>query len=389
MSTVDSVLSGSKLEHRPYQKNIISKGFDCFAGQYTNGAGVLQPANRSVLIESPTGSGKTPMGLSLARCMQVHHKDVDVYWVAMRRELLAQSISQNNQHGIGLDFKTLSMFENDVPERQSGRKVMLVIDEAQHDSTSTMAKIHEKLQPDWILGLSATPFRTDRVKLCFERTIKDAGIHQLIQQKYLSQYDHYTIPSWDVNSLADLYAADPVRWGKSVFFFLNNADVFAMKQALADRGVDAEAITGFSDRETQLARFSSGEVKVVVNCMVLTEGFDCPDLQTVFCRPSRRGPTIQMAGRVFRKHPDIVVKQVVQCTRTKHAMPRTATPRIQFVWNSGEWRSLKSNPKADLMAGNAMRAIADSAFETNEYFTKRAGKSEKLNFGRRARGRSR
>ena len=51
--------------------------------------------------------------------------------------------------------------------------------------------------------------------------------------------------------------------------------------------------------------------------MVLTEGFDDPTLQTVWVRPSGRGPTIQMAGRVLRKCGDMV-KQIVQCRETRH-----------------------------------------------------------------------
>ena len=43
------------------------------------------------------------------------------------------------------------------------------------------------------VGLSATPFRADKVKLCFDSVIKDAGIHGLIQDGYLAQYHHYTL----------------------------------------------------------------------------------------------------------------------------------------------------------------------------------------------------
>ena len=58
--------------------------------------------------------------------------------------------------------------------------------------------------------------------------------------------------------------------------------------------------------------------------MVLTEGFDDPSLRTVWVRPSGKGPTIQMAGRVLRKFGD-TVKQVVQCRQTRHPFVKTAT----------------------------------------------------------------
>jgi superfamily II DNA or RNA helicase len=63
---------------------------------------------------------------------------------------------------------------------------------------------------------------------------------------------------------------------------------------------------------------------VLANCMVLTEGFDEPTLQTVWVRRSGRGPTIQMAGRALRKCPGMAAKQIVQCNRP--AIPSSRRP---------------------------------------------------------------
>jgi superfamily II DNA or RNA helicase len=221
-----------------------------------------------------------------------------------------------------------------------------------------MAHLHNVIQPKWILGLTATPFRTDRVKLCFDKVVKDAGIHQLIQDEYLSRYDHYTIPKWDVPQLADFYCAEPERWGKSIFFFHTLGECFALNQLLQSRGIISDVITGSSDRDAQLAAFRNGEIQVLVNCMVLTEGFDDPSLQTVWIRPSAKGPTIQMAGRALRKYESIPAKQIVQCNQTPHPFPKTAMCRQQYLWQSGEWRSLKINPKLNLCNANVRRAIA-------------------------------
>jgi superfamily II DNA or RNA helicase len=92
--------------------------------------------------------------------------------------------------------------------------------------------------------------------------------------------------------------------------------------------------------------------------MVLTEGFDDPSLQTVWIRPSAKGPTIQMAGRALRKFDGIPVKQIVQCQQTPHPFPKTAMCRQQYLWQSNEWRSLKVNPLLNLCNANVRRAIA-------------------------------
>ena len=56
------------------------------------------------------------------------------------------------------------MFDRDPPTGLD----LLVVDEAQHDAAQSMAVLHQRIRPRFILGLSATPFRADRVKLCFD-----------------------------------------------------------------------------------------------------------------------------------------------------------------------------------------------------------------------------
>ncbi len=127
----------------------------------------------------------------------------------------------------------------------------------------------------------------------------------------------------------------------------------------------AELVTAQSHRERQIADFSAGRVGVIINMMVLSEGFDCPSLQTVFCRPSGRLCTVQMGGRAFRKHPELAFKQIVQCAQTRHPFPRTATPVEQYLWSEadGGWRSLKVNRQIDAMTARMQSLIAVSRSE--------------------------
>ena len=112
---------------------------------------------------------------------------------------------------------------------------------------------------------------------------------------------------------------------------------------------------------------------VLVNCFVLAEGFDCPSLQTVFCRPSEKGITVQMCGRVLRKHPDTPIKNIVQCQKTRWPFVRTAGAELQYVWENDEWRSLQVNPRIQQVALKTMRAIAQSKVELPEWLRKRTG----------------
>jgi superfamily II DNA or RNA helicase len=242
-----------------------------------------------------------------------------------------------------------------------------------------MTHLHNVIQPKWILGLTATPFRTDSVRLCFNRIVQDAGIHRLIQDGYLSQYEHYTVPTWDVFQLADHYCADPDRWGKSIFFFHTLDECFALNTLLQARGIRSDVVTGASDRVAQLTAFRRGDLQVVINCMVLTEGFDEPTLQTVWVRPSARGPTMQMAGRALRKCDGISAKRIVQCKQTPHPFPKTAMCRQQYLWQSGEWRTLSINPKLNLCTANVLRALVQTDVDLPKFVKRDDGRRRRRN----------
>jgi hypothetical protein len=117
-------------------------------------------------------------------------------------------------------------------------------------------------------------------------------------------------------------------------------------------------VTGSSDRDAQLDAFRGGRLDVLINCLVLGEGFDCPELKTVFCRPSCRGLTVQMCGRVLRKHPAHPFKQIVQCKKTRWPFTRTAAAAVQFVEADDGWRSLQVNPRLNALNCAMLHALA-------------------------------
>jgi superfamily II DNA or RNA helicase len=354
----DALIAGTAVQPRPYQARIVRKAADLFARQNL----------RSVLIDSPTGSGKTIMALLIAKALQ-DEMGVRVGWVAMRRYLLDQAEEENQRHRIGVEASYVSMFDRDPPTGLD----LLVVDEAQHDAAQSMAVLHQRIRPRFILGLSATPFRADRIKLCFDVVLKDAGIAALIQDGYLSPYHHYTLPKYDPLTTAAFYLREPKRWGRSLFYFRTVAECDRVAGALREGGVRAEVVTGSSDRDRQLAQFAAGEIDVLCNCMVLSEGFNCPQLRTVFCRPSCKSVTIQMAGRVLRRHPDFAAKQIVQCNQTRWPFARTAAPAIQYVWAGDEWRSLEVNPRITQVNLRTLQALAKSDAQLPEYVLRRAG----------------
>lgn len=82
----------------------------------------------------------------------------------------------------------------------------------------------------------------------------------------------------------------------------------AFANALNDKGIPTAAIWGTmpdEDRRVIIKRFIASEIKVLANCMILTEGFDVPDASVcVIARPTKSASLyVQMVGRVLRPFP--------------------------------------------------------------------------------------
>lgn len=358
---LDKLIFSTNLEPRPYQLRLISKAVQ----SYKEGV-------RSLMIESPTGSGKTACALLIAKAMQLQHPDLEIGWVSMRRNLLGQAQTENESKSINLRFHTISMFSSDLPKQLlEAPKRMIIIDECHHDATTSMVDIHTKVKADYIMGMSATGWRTDRLKLCFQKILRDAGLSSLIMDGYLSQYIHYTIPDWTVNNVINHYINDKDLFGRSIIYFHRIEQCQEAVTMLQNNGIAAEVVTATSDREDQIYRLESDKLKVLVNCMILSEGVDIPNLQTVFARPSCKSVTMQMAGRAFRKFPGIKYKNIVQCKHTKWPFVRSVAPAESYNWDGQRWLSLTPNNRINEINCKILVALAHINTKLPTYLTKK------------------
>ena len=312
-------------ENRPYQQEAIGEGVAAFT----------ERGHTSVLLESPVGSGKTYMALEMIHRLQGHlGRPLKVGWVAPRHHLLRQMMEANRDL-YGDSIRPVSLFEKMPPEVD-----LAVLDEAHHEATQSCVLLYEKMRANWTIGLSATPMRTDRMKLSFQETVRTCSIGRLVREGHLSPFNTYVIPNYGVDTVADFYLADPVRWGKSLVFFSTIAECVAFRERLAAAGIGCEVVTGESDKESQIEAFSRGLVQVVANVAMLTEGFDQPDVASIFARDASRLPTIQMCGRGLRRAPGKVACNIVQSANTSYLFERVAQPRNAFRWQQGRWLAL-------------------------------------------------
>lgn len=121
-----------------------------------------------------------------------------------------------------------------------------------------------------------------------------------------------------IEQIADAYKEHATD-RKGVAFTPTIATAHHLAAELSKRGIPAEAVDGGTETELRraiLRRLKTGETQVVVNCAVLTEGFDEPSVScVVVARPTRfHGLYVQMVGRGTRLYPgkkDLMVLDIV------------------------------------------------------------------------------
>ena len=314
---------------RPYQTDIAAE----FERHVERG-------DRSILLVAPTGSGKTVIASAI-----IASATRRALVVAHRREIVNQTsdklTARGVAHGIiqaGDDDKLRPQARVQVASIQTlhARAIrsstmlmpladLLIIDEAHHACAMTYQKVIEAYPDAIVLGLTATPCRGDGRGLggIFETLIECPQIPELIEGKYLVRSRIYAPVEPDLhgvktqagdyveNQLADrmdrpkLIGDIVTHWHKfgerrkTVAFACSVGHSVHITDEFIKAGVRAEHLDGTTskdEREAILARLASGETEVVANCMVLTEGFDCPDIGCIVLAR----PTMQMIGRGLR-----------------------------------------------------------------------------------------
>lgn len=279
---------------------------------------------------------------------------------------------------------------------------VLVIDEAHHaTSPSYRALIHyyKFNNPQIkILGVTATPDRTDEEALgqVFDSVAFDYEILDAIHDGWLVPIDQQFVhidgldfsqvrtTAGDLNG-ADLAAImesernmQGVAGASIEIIGERRAIVFtaSVKQAEAVSNILNRHRQGMSEwvcgstnkdvRRDMLKRFQSGNIQVIANCGVLTEGFDDPGVAVIImARPTKsRSLYAQIAGRGTRPLEGIVDPLPTPDER-RAAIAASAKPScllVDFVGNSGRHKLMTS---ADILGGKVsdeaiVRAVANA-----------------------------
>src|SRR6056297_2294554 len=337
---------------RPRQKLFVERSLSAL-GTRANTLGIAPTgAGKTIMLSAVTGES---LGESEARACVLAHRDE---LTAQNRDKFRRVVPDVSTSVVDATTKswdgqvTFAM----VPTlaRQANLAGMpkldlLVIDEAHHAVADSYRRIIDRVRdanPEArVFGVTATPNRGDRKGLreVFDNVADQVRLSELIASGHLVPPRTFvidvgvqdelrsvrkTMSDFDMAEVADIMDRAPVtdevirHWREkagdrqTVVFCSTVAHADHVTEAFCAAGITAALIHGDLAAETRkaiLADYASGNIRVIVNVAVLTEGWDHPPTScVVLLRPSSYKSTmIQMVGRGLRtvdpeEHPGIV-----------------------------------------------------------------------------------
>lgn len=323
---------------RPYQVSAIERVRDA-----------IKLGAKRIVLALPTGGGKTSVAADVLSRAQ--ERGSRCFFIAHRQELILQARERLRQWGVepgliwagepmNLDRLVQVVSLPTLTRRLRDGKVkadaaVIIVDEAHHATASTYREVIDAHPEAVVLGLTATPTRTDGGGLdeVFERLIVVAQPDELVRDGFLVEPTCYAGAAPNLEGLhtrrGDFDAAELAarvegaglsgsivethqkrvgRGKRTIAFAVSVAHSESIAEAFRVAGYRAEHLDGETDTEERAAKLGAlrrGEIEVLTNCSLFGEGLDVPDLDAVIlARPTKSEILfLQQCGRVLRPAP--------------------------------------------------------------------------------------
>lgn len=312
----------------------------------------------SVMLQMPTGTGKTYLFTSIIKDLISHYKsqkmEINILVVAHRIELLDQIAASLNNYGIPCGFiqgsreqhlwqrvqvgSILSLISerNEMSVRRC-KFDFIIVDEAHHTLADSYKRLFDMFPEAKKLGVTATPWRMNHESFTsvYQTLITTPQVKWFIKKRLLADFDYVSVKpdsnlqrlvnSIDVATTGDFvndalaaafdnqrirarlydsfhkYARDR----KGIVYAINKQHARNIAELYSSKGyvsVNIDCDTPKDERERLIEKFKAGKIQVLVNVELFTEGFDCPDVSFVqLARPTRSlAMYLQQVGRGLR-----------------------------------------------------------------------------------------
>lgn len=307
----------------------------------------------SVMVQMPTGTGKTYVMAAVVRWFLETYSKGEVWLIAHRKELVEQMERTLDRFALDygekddeltakvrirvLSIQWLTRNIGDL-EKNGFRPGLIIVDEAHHSLANSYQDVFIRNHKALKIGMTATPCRMKQASFgtLFSRLITSPSIKDFILHGYLAPCNYVVIgeKSTDqqiVNLLTDrsgdgdysvkemeekLNVTDVIRrlynsvvkyaYGKKgIVYAINIAHAKAIAEyynALDIKAVALDSKTAAKTRKKAVEAFREGDLDCLVNVNLFDEGFDCPDVEYIqMARPTLSlAKYLQMVERGLR-----------------------------------------------------------------------------------------
>lgn len=309
---------------------------------------------RSVMVQMPTGTGKTVLLSEVVKSEEQRMKNPWVWIVVHRRELVEQIrdtlntmlgcpystldttsplLSENSRIKV-MSIQWLSRHYQDMAEKPS----LIVIDEAHHAVAKTYAEVMNAYPEAKKLGVTATPCRLNKKGFTdlFDVLLQSWPTKKFIADGRLSLYDYMSIKAdsidqrmvfgltkrgadgdFSLKEMSEKLDVQPsierlcdtiLRYAsnkKGIVYAIDIKHAEHIAEQYRVHGIHAVAIsskTPNDERRLTIDKFKAGLIQVLVNVDLFGEGFDCPDVEFIqLARPTLSlAKYLQQVGRGMR-----------------------------------------------------------------------------------------
>lgn len=343
------ILSPIELRLEPFQERLLEKiSLSRSRGYHRN------------LLVAATGTGKTVMAAVDYARLRDDLPRARLLFVAHRNEILDQSLAifrhairdasfgekwiggARPQHFEHVFASVQSLNAANLEDLAPDHFDVVVVDEFHHAAAPSYRKLLDHVAPRELLGLTATPERSDDLSILHwfgDRIAAELRLWDAIDQQRLSPFMYFGIhdgldltdipwrrgQGYDVHALSNLYTSTDA-WARKVVQEVSRlADNPATMRALGfcvsiehakfmaahfnQHGLPSVAIWGDSsqaDREAALRDLADGTVRVVFSVDLFNEGVDVPTVDTLLMLRPTESPTLflQQLGRGLRRSKD-------------------------------------------------------------------------------------
>lgn len=303
---------------------------------------------KKALIISATGSGKTYLAafdarnFGAKRLLYIVHresilKDAKESFVKVFGAERSYGFYTGNENSLEADFifATSNMLGRHLDSFKKDEFDYIIYDEVHHVVAETGKKIFEYFEPEFILGLTATPERMDNQDIfnLFDQNVPfDLRLRDAINNDLVVPFHYYGIRDQlvDYSSKDKMIIAKNIAEQNNIEFIKSQIEKYRkpgeklkciafctniqscrlMAEELYEEGYHTISLTGINDTGVRIKAFKdlqddNNSLEIICTVDILNEGVDIPQVNMVlFLRPTESQTVfIQQLGRGLRKYP--------------------------------------------------------------------------------------